>query len=210
MMGTEPARGILFVISAPSGTGKSTLARRLVDEDGEIEFSISYTTRPKREGERDGREYHFVNDAWFDGMAERGEFLEWANVFGCRYGTVREATHALLASGKDLLLDIDVQGARKIRASGTPGVFLFVLPPDFATLERRLRARATECEPDLRHRLSIARREAEEYRNYDYVTINDNLERAYGEIRSIVRAERCRVPRREMRVREIMDSFPAA
>jgi guanylate kinase len=134
-------RGILFVISAPSGTGKSTLARKVLESTPELEFSVSYTTRPRREAEVDGREYHFVDRARFDAMIGAGEFLEWAEVFGQRYGTGREPTRGALSEGRDLLLDIDVQGARQVRRSGQAAVFVFVMPPDFATLEARLRAR---------------------------------------------------------------------
>jgi guanylate kinase len=208
MTGVEVGPGILFVLSAPSGTGKSTLARRLVDEDPAVVFSVSFTTRPRREGELDGREYHFVDERTFGDMETRNEFLEWAQVFGRRYGTGKEATRRILASGKDLLLDIDVQGARKIRTAGVPGVFLFILPPDYATLERRLRARRTESEADVVQRLSLARREGEEYPSYDYIMINDDLERTFEEIRAIVRAERCKVARRDARARHIMETFP--
>ena len=140
----EDARGTLFVISAPSGTGKSTLARRLLESVGELRFSVSYTTRPRRPGEESGREYHFVDDARFDAMTASGAFLEWARVFGHRYGTGREATEAALGAGTDLLLDIDVQGARQVRASGLDCVSIFVLPPDFATLEERLVRRGSD------------------------------------------------------------------
>ena len=122
----RPERGILFVVSAPSGTGKSTLARRLLDGVPRLEFSVSYTTRGKRPGETDGREYHFVNDETFDRMVSEGEFLEWANVFGHRYGTGRQATESVLAAGRDLLLDIDVQGAGHVRGSEVEAVSIFV------------------------------------------------------------------------------------
>jgi len=182
-------RGLLFVISAPSGTGKSTLARRMLDGLPELEFSVSTTTRPRREGEVDGREYHFVDDATFDAMIRDGGFLEWATVYGRRYGTGRAATERILAGGRDLLLDIDVQGARQVRANGAPTVSMFVLPPDFATLESRLRSRGSESEGEIARRLARARPEAEEFEHYDYVVVNDDIERAAEELRAIVRAE---------------------
>lgn len=201
-------RGILFVVSAPSGTGKSTLTRRLLDGVPGLEFSVSYTTRAKRPGETDGREYHFVDDAVFDRMVEAGEFLEWAVVFGRRYGTARSATEATLAAGRDLLLDIDVQGAGQVRTSGVPSVSVFVLPPDYATLEARLRFRGSEPESEVHRRLSQARAEADEYRRYDYVVVNDDVERASKEIRAVVRAERARTDRRLEFVQKILETFP--
>ncbi len=207
-MDDRGAPGILLVLSAPSGTGKSSLAQRLLTADPEVEFSVSYTTRPRREGERDGREYHFVDDVRFDAMVANGDFLEWAHVFGKRYGTGREATRGALARGRDVLLDIDVQGARQIRSSGVDAVFVFVLPPDFDTLEGRLRARRTEGEADLAQRLRVARQEAQEYPRYDYLVINGDLERALDEIRSIVRAERQKVARRRGEAQRIVATFP--
>ncbi|HVQ35700.1 MAG TPA: guanylate kinase, partial [Candidatus Bathyarchaeia archaeon] len=141
---TPKRRGIVFVISAPSGTGKSTLARRLLESVPGLKFSVSYTTRPRRAGEESGREYHFVDAARFDALAASGGLLEWAQVFGERYGTGRDATEAALAAGDDLLLDIDVQGARQIRASGLDAVSIFVMPPTFAALESRLKMRASD------------------------------------------------------------------
>ncbi len=202
-------RGILFVLSAPSGAGKSTLARRLLSEDERVEFSVSYTTRARRDGESDGREYHFVDDATFDRMAVSGEFLEWAPVHGKRYGTGRGATQRALAQGRDLLLDIDVQGARQIRGSGAEAVFVFVMPPDFATLEARLRDRRTESAADLTRRLAVAKTEAEEFERYDYLVINDDLERAVLDFRSVVSAERLRVARRAEEARRVVGTFPA-
>jgi guanylate kinase len=203
------ADGILFVISAPSGTGKSSLARRLLEEVPGIAFSVSYTTRPRRDGEEDGREYHFVDDASFDRMIADGAFLEWAPVFSRRYGTGREATRRELASGRDLLLDIDVQGARQVRESGIPSVGIFILPPDYATLESRLRLRGSEAEGQIAERLAQARVEADEYAHYDYVVVNDEIKRATKELRAIVRAERARRAHRESDVRRILATFPA-
>jgi guanylate kinase len=201
-------RGTLFVVSAPSGTGKSTLARRLLDGVPRLEFSVSYTTRRKRPGETDGREYHFVDDDTFDRMAAAGEFLEWAEVFGCRYGTGRAATERVLATGLDLLLDIDVQGAGHVRESDVEAVSIFVLPPDFATLESRLRLRGSEREAEVQRRLGQARREANEFSHYDYVVVNDDIERATKELRAIVRAERARTERRKAFVEKILETFP--
>jgi guanylate kinase len=201
--------GTLFVISAPSGTGKSTLARRLMESVPGIAFSVSFTTRPRRAGEESGREYHFVDDDRFDAMVAAGGFLEWAPVFGRRYGTGREATDARLATGIDLLLDIDVQGAAQVRASGRDSVSIFILPPDYATLESRLRGRGSEDPADLAARLLEARREAMGYDLFDYVVVNADLEAASQELVAIVRAERARVSRRKGRVMEILDTFPA-
>lgn len=206
----EGRLGILFVISAPSGTGKSSLARGVLGRCPGLLFSVSYTTRPRRPGEEEGREYHFVDDATFDAMVAEGSFLEWAHVFGRRYGTDREATERVLARGQDLLLDIDVQGARQIRQSGVEAVFVFVLPPDFQTLASRLRSRQTEAGTDVERRLSVARQEAEEYPHYDYLVINDDLERAVRLLGSIVEAERRRIPRSLAEAKRIVATFPRA
>ena len=203
------SRGILFVLSAPSGTGKSTLVRRLVQGDGQMMFSVSYTTRSRREGEENGREYHFVDDAEFDRMRARDELLEWANVFGKRYGTGREATRSALAAGRDLLLDIDVQGGKSVRGSGVPAVSVFVMPPDFAALESRLRARRTEAEAEVARRLALARVEAQDASSYDYLVVNDDLDRATEDLRAIVRAERLRASRRTGEAGRIVATFPS-
>ncbi len=203
------ARGILFVISAPSGTGKSSVAKRLLASVDGIGFSVSYTTRPRRAGEQDGREYHFVDEGKFDAMAAGGGFLEWAHVFGHRYGTGREASETALEAGRDLLLDIDVQGARKVRESGIASVSVFLLPPDYATLEHRLRSRASDDEAQIRGRLALARQEAGEYRHYDYLVINDRLEQAVEDLRSIVTAERRRVARLRADAERTLATFPA-
>lgn len=206
---TRGEQGILFVISAPSGTGKSTLARRLLESVPGLAFSVSYTTRPRRAGEESGREYHFLDDPRFDAMIAAGEFLEWAPVFERRYGTGRKATEDALAAGSDLLLDIDVQGAAQVRASGLDAASIFILPPDFATLEGRLRGRGSEGPEAAALRLHEAGREAMEYDHFDYVVLNAELEEASSELASIVRAERARTSRRRGRVRDVLSTFPA-
>jgi guanylate kinase len=200
---------MIFVISAPSGTGKSTLARRLLESVPDLRFSVSYTTRPRRAGEESGREYHFVDEARFAAMVEAGELLEWAKVFGKSYGTGRGATEAALSAGQDLLLDIDVQGAHQIRASGLDAVSIFVLPPSYAALESRLRMRGSDDDGVVAERLHEARREAMEYPFFDYVVVNAELEEATATLASIVRAERSRTARLHERVRGIIETFPA-
>jgi guanylate kinase len=202
-------RGTLFVISAPSGTGKSTLSRRLLESVPRLTFSVSYTTRPRRAGEENGREYEFVVDDRFDAMVAAGGFLEWAHVFDHKYGTGLAATEAVLASGKNLLLDIDVQGARQVRAAGLDAVSIFVLPPDYASLAERLTRRGSEDPSALSLRLREARREALEYDRFDYVVVNADLEVASSELTAIVRAESARTARCRERVRRILSTFPA-
>ena len=202
-------RGTLFVISAPSGTGKSTLARRLLESVPGLGFSVSYTTRPRRAGEENGREYEFIDDARFDAMASAGGFLEWARVFDYKYGTGLAATETVLASGRSLLLDIDVQGAEQVRAKGLDAVSVFILPPDYAALAERLKRRGSEEDQALSLRLSEARREALEYDRFDYVVVNADLEEACTELTAIVRAESRRTARCRGQVKRILSTFPA-
>ncbi len=209
-MDEHPRRGILFVVSSPSGGGKSTLARRLLETTGGLEFSVSYTTRTRRPGETDGRDYHFIDNARFERMVREGELLEWAEVFGHRYGTGRAATEQALARGLDLVLDIDVQGARQIRETGIDAVFVFVLPPDFRTLAERLHDRGRDDQAEMERRLAIAGREAAEFANYDYLVINDDLERAFEDLRSVVTAERRRVKRRRHEAERILKTIPGS
>jgi guanylate kinase len=203
------AHGILFVLSAPSGTGKSTIARRVLERVADLEFSVSFTTRPCREGEQDGRDYHFIERPRFESMVEDGSFLEWAAVFGQLYGTGAELTRAALAEGRNLLLDIDVQGARQVRESGIPNVSVMLLPPDFRSLEARLRGRGSESEDELGNRLAKARREAEDYRFFDYLIVNRNVEQATAELESIVRAERHRSLHAADEAQNILATFPS-
>ena len=204
----EGARGILFMISAPSGTGKSTVVRRLLDRVSGLEFSVSYTTRPQREAEQAGRDYHFIERERFEGMVAEHALLEWANVFGEYYGTGLDATRKALAEGRCLLLDIDVQGARQVRKGDVPSVSVMLLPPDFQTLESRLRSRGSESESELARRLARAREEAEDYRYFDYVVVNDEVDRTVSQLESIVRAERCSASRSAGRAQRVLATFP--
>jgi len=189
--------------------GKSTLVRRLLARVPELRFSVSYTTRAPRRGERDGEHYHFVDAGRFEAMIAAGEFLEWAEVHGQRYGTGLRASDEVLQAGLDLLLDIDIQGARTVRRGPLPVVSVMVLPPDFATLERRLSGRGSESVSERGGRLAQARREVEEHGSFDYVVINDDLERAAEQIRAVLLAERRRSARCSAEVAAILETFPA-
>ena len=186
--------GILFIISAPSGSGKSTLVSELRRQIGGIDFAISWTTRPPRGSEQDGREYHFTTHAEFERMIQAGEFLEHAEVFANLYGTSRRSLDEAWAAGHDLLLDIDVQGAAQVRARMPEAVSIFVLPPTPKELRTRLRNRARAegvlNESELYRRLSEASREIEKYREYSYILVNDSLPRAVAQLEAIVQAER--------------------
>jgi len=185
-------RGSLFVVSAPSGAGKTTVVRRMVERTPGVGISRSYTSRPMGTGERDGVDYNFVSEARFLELREAGTFLEWAQVFGDLYGTGRPDTDARLASGEDLVLVIDVQGARKVRASGVESVGVFLMPPSLAVLEERLRGRRRDPEAAILRRLATAREEITAYPEYDYVVVNDEIEACADQVRAIVVAERTR------------------
>ena len=177
--------GKMVVISGPSGSGKSTICKRLL-EDPRVVFSVSSTTRKKREGEVDGRDYHFLSREEFKRGVERGEFIEHAEVYGNMYGTPRGPMQAALARGELYLLEIDVQGALQLKALGEPGVYIFVAPPNFDELRTRLERRGTEATEMLERRLHKAEDEYRERLNYDHVVVNDDLSRAVGEIRLIL------------------------
>jgi guanylate kinase len=208
MSSSAPAGpGLLFVVSAPSATGKTTVVERLVQVVDGLVQSRSYTSRPARANETDGVDYNFVSRSTFDAMAARGEFLEWAEVFGNCYGTRRQDTEAILAEGADVVLVIDVQGARQVRqqVAGTVGVF--VLPPSFEVLERRLRARSQDPPEAMARRLATSRTEIDAVDEYDYIVVNDEFERCVAEIAAIVVAERARKARRRPLVEGIVKTF---
>ena len=200
-------RGGLFVVSAPSGTGKTTVVERLVEVCPNLHRSRSYTSRPARPGEADGVDYNFISRPAFDAMVRRNEFLEWADVFGNLYGTAHRDTEAALATGRDVLLVIDVQGARQVRARIADAVGVFVLPPSFEELEARLRGRCQDEPPVIERRLETARSEVSAVAAYEYVVVNDDLERCVGELAAIVTAERARRSRRQRLVDEIVRTF---
>jgi guanylate kinase len=186
-------RGLLFIVSAPSGTGKTTLVERLVQIVPNLRMSRSYTSRAARAGERDGVDYNFISRSRFEEMVHGGEFLEWADVFGNYYGTCAADCEAELTQGRDVVLVIDVQGAKQVRGRGIENVGIFVLPPSGAILEQRLRGRSKDSEEQIRNRLETACREVGEYSQYEYVVINDELDAAVGRLNAIVLAERARM-----------------
>jgi guanylate kinase len=194
--------GLLFIISAPSGAGKTTLAEQLAATTERLKLSRSYTSRAPRSGEVDGVDYNFVSRERFERMAAAGEFLEWADVFGNLYGTRAADTQALLDAGEDVVLVIDVQGARTVRRSGLETTAIFVLPPSFEALERRLRGRSKDSEPAIQRRLHVARQEVAAYTDYDFLVINDDVVAAVERLRSIVLAQRSRlrIMRREAEI----------
>jgi guanylate kinase len=206
---TTRTRGDLFIVSSPSGGGKTTLIRRLIaDPPGApLHFSVSHTTRPKRAGESNGREYHFVTDAAFRKMAAQRAFLEHNVVHGQRYGTSRAEVLPLLARGEDVVLDIDVQGARDIRKAYPKAVSIFIVLPTPEELERRLRLRGLDGEEDTRRRLRRASVEIREAKRFQYVIVNDELERATLELQSIVRATRVTYTRQKARLERIFREF---
>jgi len=199
--------GILFVVSSPSGGGKGTLIRRVIGEVPGLSYSVSWTTRAPRPGEVDGVSYHFVSPEEFERMRAAGGFLEWAVVHGNRYGTARSVVAQELSEGHDIILEIDVQGAEAVRATMASVVGIFILPPSLAVLRERLQARMTERPEELAVRLGNARGEVEQYRHFDYLILNDEVERASAQLASVVYAERARRERQEWVARRVLASF---
>ena len=188
-------KGILIVISAPSGTGKSTLTKLLLSEFKNIEFSVSFTTRQPRKNEINGKDYFFVSVEKFKKMIEEGDFLEWANVYGNYYGTSKSQVLKALNSGKDVLLDIDTQGAMSVKENFPQAVLIFFLPPSLEELRNRLLKRKTETKEEIEKRLTIARKEIAKALKYDYLIVNDNLKVAYEKFKAIILAEKCKTSR---------------
>ncbi len=204
---SNKARGLLFIVSAPSGAGKTTLVERLVEQIPHLRMSRSYTSRAARSGETDGVDYNFVTRDRFEAMAAAGDFLEWAEVFGNLYGTCAADTDAMLAGGDDVVLVIDVQGARKVRARGLQTRAVFVMPPSFAVLEQRLRGRSKDSEAAIQRRLQVARGEVAAFTEYDFVVVNDEVTAAVDRLRSVVVGERARLQRMQAEAETIVRTF---
>lgn len=204
----------VFIISAPSGSGKSTLVKRLMENDlsrGEsrLQFSVSFTTRAPRDGEVEGEHYYFISVEEFERLRAADELLESAEVFGNYYGTSRAILRKAEDAGKDLILDIDVQGAAQLKQRLNQAVSIFILPPSRQVLESRLRNRSSDSDEVIQRRLEAASNEIEEYGKYDYLLINDNLDASFERLRGIILAERCRTERARDQVKKIVESFAA-
>ncbi|MGB2905846.1 MAG: guanylate kinase [Candidatus Aminicenantaceae bacterium] len=198
---------MLFVISGPSGCGKSTLVKHVLSVLSQVAFSVSHTTRPQREGEEEGTDYNFVDRDKFDSMITESRLAEWAVVHGNYYGTSKRELEHRASGGTDVILDIDVQGARQIREKYKKGLFIFVLPPSFAQLKQRLVKRGQDDPDVISQRLAMARKEIRAYPQFDYIIINDALETAQQELEAIIISERCRLHRRQKDIIPILRSF---
>src|SRR5437868_4085064 len=204
---TRVGRGMLVVVSSPSGGGKGTLIDRVLKTVPGLAFSVSYTTRAPRGSEENGREYFFVDEPAFHEMIERGEFLEWANVYGHLYGTSSAQVERERAAGRDIILEIDVQGAESIRHKVAGSVSIFILPPSFELLRERLVTRGTDSAADLERRLKGAPAEVAQYVSFDYVVLNDDINRASQQLASVIYAERARRERQEVSLRDALEDF---
>lgn len=197
--------GILFIVSAPSGAGKTTLCRKAVDYFPDLRHSISYTTRSAREGEKNGVDYHFASELIFQKMLDNSEFLEWARVHGNKYGTSVTDTQAILEKGLDIILDIDVQGAAQVKKKSMSAVFIFIFPPSLETTKERIRNRGKDSDKAILDRLEAAKKEIKEAKKYDYFIINDNLDDAFERLKSIIIAERSKKERMLKKVKRLLD-----
>ncbi len=202
-----PENSNVFILSAPSGAGKSTLIQLLFQEISGLHFSISHTTRPPRKGETNGREYFFVSDQNFREMIDSNQFLEWAHVHGYFYGTSHQMVEEAAELGKDLLLDIDIQGAAKVRTRLPEAVSIFVLPPSYEALRRRLVERRTDSPEQIQQRIENARQEIEHYAEYDYIILNEDLVEACRNLAGIIRSHRCRLNIQAEKIEKILKSF---
>jgi guanylate kinase len=200
-------RANVYIVSAPSGSGKTTLLQSLLRTFKDLKFSVSHTTRQPRQGERDGVDYFFTERKTFLEMVDRGEFLEWAEYYGQLYGTSRGFVEENLSVGRDVILDIDVNGARQVKQKVEGAIGVFIMPPSFAELERRLRSRRQESDEAIQRRLEIARDEISHCRDYDYIVVNDVLEDSIRILEAIVRSGRARPWRQQARIDEIIASF---
>jgi len=200
-------RANLYIVSAPSGSGKTTLLQRLLPSFSDLRFSISHTTRQPRTGETNGVDYFFVDRPEFLSMVDRGAFLEWAEYYGQLYGTSHHFVEQHLSEGCDVILDIDVQGARQVKSRIPEAIAVFILPPSFAELERRLRSRRLESDEAIHRRLEIAKGEIPYYRDYDYIVVNEVLEKSIQLLESIVRSGHALPSRQQVRIEEIISSF---
>ena len=203
---TSP-QGVLYVVSSPSGGGKGTLIRRVLEVVPDLSYSVSYTTRAPRNVEVDGRAYFFVNRQRFEEMINEGAFLEWANVHGNLYGTAEKQVISETNAGVDIVLEVDVQGAASVRKLGLDSVSIFILPPSRETLRQRLIARGSDSAEELAVRLNNAPAELEQYEAFDYVIFNDEIDRASAQLAAIVSAERARRNRQEALIRNVIDNF---
>ncbi|HJQ63606.1 MAG TPA: guanylate kinase [Burkholderiales bacterium] len=199
--------GALFIVSAPSGGGKTSLVRALLASEPDVKLSISHTTRPPRPGEENGRDYHFISADQFERMARAGEFLESAEIYGNRYGTSRTWISRELERGQDVLLEIDWQGAQQVRSLAQGAVSVFILPPSLEALEQRLKGRSQDQPDAIARRLAAAREEISHLREFDYVIINKDFNRAALELASIIRAERLRLPRQLARNADLINGM---
>lgn len=204
------SEGVLYIVSAPSGAGKTSLVKALLERDAGVGLAISFTTRAPRPGEQDGVHYHFVSPERFAEMVAAGAFLEHAQVFGNRYGTAEASVREQLAGGRDLVLEIDWQGARQVRSRFAGAVSVFILPPSAQTLEERLRGRGQDSDAVIAARMAQARAEMAHYAEYDYLVVNDRFETALAELGSVLVAERLRRARAEARLSEVLASLLAA